>query len=182
MKTLKAIGFDDGCFSKKDEKVLIVGVVTNSKGMVEGVLSSAITRDGNDATRVIAKLVNSSKHYSKLKVVFLQGTTFAGFNIVDLRKLHEKTGKPVISVLRKKPKYEKVMKALARFPSKKKKFEQQEEFNKFEGVYFKAIGINNTEAISLIKSFRISSVIPEPIRLAHLIASGITRGESSGRA
>ncbi|RLF35484.1 MAG: hypothetical protein DRM99_04525, partial [Thermoplasmata archaeon] len=34
----------------------------------------------------------------------------------------------------------------------------------------------------IIKLSTIRGVIPEPIRVAHLIASGITRGESYGKA
>ena len=38
------------------------------------------------------------------------------------------------------------------------------------------------EAKEIIKLSTIRGVIPEPIRMAHLIASGITRGESYGKA
>ena len=40
----------------------------------------------------------------------------------------------------------------------------------------------NEEAKAIIKVSTIRGVIPEPIRVAHLIASGITRGDSYGKA
>jgi len=42
--------------------------------------------------------------------------------------------------------------------------------------------ISIKEAKEIIKLSTIRGVIPEPIRVAHLIASGITRGESYGKA
>jgi endonuclease V-like protein UPF0215 family len=49
-------------------------------------------------------------------------------------------------------------------------------------IYVKCIGISFEEAKEIIKLSTIRGVIPEPIRVAHLIASGVTRGESYGKA
>jgi endonuclease V-like protein UPF0215 family len=46
----------------------------------------------------------------------------------------------------------------------------------------KCAGIDIVEAKEIIKISTIRGVVPEPIRLAHLISSGITRGESYGKA
>jgi endonuclease V-like protein UPF0215 family len=49
-------------------------------------------------------------------------------------------------------------------------------------IYIKCAGISLAEAKEIIKLSTIRGVVPEPIRVAHLIASGITRGESYGKA
>ena len=49
-------------------------------------------------------------------------------------------------------------------------------------IYVKCAGITIEEAKEIIKLSTIRGTIPEPIRVAHLIASGITRGESYGKA
>ncbi len=49
-------------------------------------------------------------------------------------------------------------------------------------IYVKCAGISLAETKEIIKLSTIRGVIPEPIRVAHLIASGVTRGESYGKA
>jgi hypothetical protein len=38
------------------------------------------------------------------------------------------------------------------------------------------------EAEEIIKRSMVRGAVPEPLRLAHIIASGLARGESKGRA
>jgi endonuclease V-like protein UPF0215 family len=52
----------------------------------------------------------------------------------------------------------------------------------YNPIYMKCSGIDIEEAKEIIKISTIRGVIPEPIRVAHLIASGIVRGESYGKA
>jgi endonuclease V-like protein UPF0215 family len=49
-------------------------------------------------------------------------------------------------------------------------------------IFVKCAGIDIKEAKEIIKLSTIRGVVPEPIRVAHLIASGIIRGESYGKA
>jgi len=49
------------------------------------------------------------------------------------------------------------------------------------GVYVQRAGIDATTTLSLIKSFAVNGLIPEPLRTAHLIAAGVTLGESRHR-
>jgi len=44
------------------------------------------------------------------------------------------------------------------------------------------LGISLAEAKEIITLATIRGVIPEPLRVAHIIASGISRGESYGKA
>lgn len=49
-------------------------------------------------------------------------------------------------------------------------------------LYVQRAGISLADAASLIKGPQLHSRVPEPLRVAHLIAGGVTRGESCGRA
>ena len=49
-------------------------------------------------------------------------------------------------------------------------------------IYIKCAGISLQETEELIRLSTIRGVIPDPIRVAHFIASGIIRGESYGKA
>ena len=44
------------------------------------------------------------------------------------------------------------------------------------------IGIERSAAAALVAATTLHGNLPEPLRLAHLIAGGITTGESRGRA
>ena len=48
-------------------------------------------------------------------------------------------------------------------------------------IYVIYFAVSRHEAIESIKLATIRGAIPEPIRIAHLIATGIKKGESRGR-
>jgi endonuclease V-like protein UPF0215 family len=49
-------------------------------------------------------------------------------------------------------------------------------------VVAQKIGISLKDAMKIIHLSTVRGFIPEPIRVAHIIASGITTGDSKGRA
>ena len=104
-KEARFIGIDDAPFKKTDKKVLVIGVVYRGGEFIEGVISTTITKDGDDATRILGKKLLESRFYSQLKAVFLGGVTIAGFNIVDIEELSRTIDLPVIAVTRKYPDY-----------------------------------------------------------------------------
>lgn len=50
------------------------------------------------------------------------------------------------------------------------------------GVYVQRVGISLEDARGLIQSLAVNSILPEPLRTAHLIAGGVALGESRHRA
>jgi len=52
----------------------------------------------------------------------LDGITFGGFNLVNIRKIFESTGVPVIVIMRKLPNFERIKKALKRFDDWEKRW------------------------------------------------------------
>ena len=50
-----------------------------------------------------------------------------------------------------------------------------------EGVYVQRAGITTEKAADVIRRFAVYGSIPEPLRVAHLIAGGVATGESKGR-
>jgi len=183
------LGIDDGCFDKfTSQQALVTGVMMRLNGNVEGVLSTQIEVDGTDSTEKISEMINTSRFKEQIRAVLVHGFTLAGFNILDIEKLHSKTGIPIIAVLRKQPDKGKVLNALSKLKSHNKEridiFEKTYEMEKCGALYFKAAGINDADVRQLITQTAQSGNMPEPVRLAHLIASGVSRadGESRGRA
>jgi hypothetical protein len=183
---IRVLGIDDGYFLKHgDKKVLVVGAVLRGNHGLEGVLSCYIDKDGTDSTKRLISLVNSSKHKNQLRYMMTNGTTLGGFNLLDISELYRKTRVPVLAVLRKKPDQQKVERALSHFPDKRKRLERISKAGRiysYRRLYFQMAGLTEREARELIEKTTKGSNIPEPVRIAHLIASGVTYGESTKRA
>lgn len=179
------VGFDDGPFEPSHRgDVLLVGAVYEQCRLV-GVLSGKVRRDGVNATRVIADLVRGSRFFPQLQLVLLQGIAVAGFNVVDLPALHRRLGLPVIAVVRRRPDLEATRRALLeRVPGGRRKWalvEAAGPVERIEGLYVQRAGIGADAVGRALHRLTIHGVLPEPLRVAHLIAGGIARGESRHR-
>ena len=51
-----------------------------------------------------------------------------------------------------------------------------------EPIYIQINGIEIEDAVEIVKLSTTRSAIPEPLRVAHIIAAGIIKGESKGSA
>ena len=185
-KEIRLIGFDDSPFNKfKDKKVLVVGVFYRGGNFLDGVISFNVKKDGNDASDQLIKAVKKSKFRANTKALLFKGIAFAGFNVIDIKRIHKKTGIPCIVVMRKYPDYKRIKKALMNVGGWKKKLKQIELAGipkKASGLYVQSAGLSINEIRNILKISCIHSSIPEPIRVAHIISSGIVKGESRGSA
>jgi endonuclease V-like protein UPF0215 family len=177
------IGFDDSPFDRSHRgDVLIVGAVYAGPRL-EGVLSGKVRRDGANATRVLVELVSSSRFRPHLQAILLQGIAFAGFNVVDLHGLHAALGIPVIAVARRQPDFAAIKRALLhKVPGGRRKWTLIEKLGPMEhvaGVHVQRAGISLEKTAELIRRLAANSALPEPLRTAHLIAGGVTSGQSS---
>jgi endonuclease V-like protein UPF0215 family len=180
------VGFDDAPFARSHRgDVLLVGTVFAGTRL-EGVLSGKVRRDGRNATATIAELVSRCRFQAHLQAVLLQGIAFAGFNVVDLARLHESLKLPVVVISRKQPDFSAIKSALLnKVPGGARKWRLIQQAGPMEPlaeVYVQRVGINKTNTQGLIRRLALNSVLPEPLRTAHLIAGGIITGESRHRA
>jgi len=184
-KEIRILGIDDAPFDKfRDKECLVVGVLIRANGRLDGVLSTRVKVDGKDATEKIMKMIMNSRQYGQLKLVMIDGISLAGFNVVNIKKLNEKIKTPVIVVTRKRPNLRKIKNALMKLKDGKEKWEIIENLpkpKKFGDIYCQFVGIEEREVEEVLKMTTIYSKIPEPIRLAHIIGSGIIKGDSRGR-
>ncbi len=186
---IRLLGIDDSPFTFTDKYGIVIGVVMRGGQYLECVLKRQISIDGDDATFVCKDIIEKSRHRKQLKAMLLDGIALGGFNVVDIEKIYNDTNLPVITITRDEPDFTKIKKALQKnFTDWKKRFDLMKNGKiykiktKHNPIYVKCSGINIEEAKEIIKLSTIRGVIPEPIRVAHLIASGITRGESYGKA
>lgn len=185
-KLSHVVGFDDAPFQPEHRgDVLVVGAVYSALKL-EGVLSDRVRRDGANATAVLVRMVSGSRFSRHIQAVLLQGIAFAGFNVVDIRALHERLEVPVVAIVRKRPNIERVRRALLEHvPGGRRKWRILEHTGPVEpaaGLYVHRAGITLASCEALIRRLAVHSALPEPLRTAHMIAGGIVQGESRHRA
>ena len=184
-KEIRVVGIDDSPFDKfKDKKVFVVGVFYRGGEFMDGVMSTRCTVDGTDSTSKIASLINKSKFKKQIQAIFIDGIAVGGFNVIDIEKLSKKTKLPVIVVIRNMPDFKKIYRILIKLKLKKQKalIEKLPQPTKVGKIYIQYKGTTLKKAKELLKITCTHRYIPEPIRVAHLIAAGIVKGESKGRA
>lgn len=191
-KEIRILGFDDGAFEfeKNKKSVPLIGVIYRGGKFIDGALKTDVSVDGMDATDKIIKLVNHSRHKRQLRVIMFDGITVGGFNVIDIKKVHERTELPVIAINRKMPNITEVKAALKRFKDFRKRWRAVKnageikrcKIKKGKIIYYQNIGMDEEDAEDVIALSCTHGFIPEPLRVAHLIATAVVKGESMGKA
>ena len=183
------LGIDDGPFHFGDDEVPLVGVAVQAPAYVEAVLMTRAHVDGRDATERILGMIRGSRYREGLRMVLLNGIAVGGFNVIDLDMLHRELDVPVVTVTRRAPDLDAIRGALRR------KFDDWEERwdligrHKIEEVttrhtplHVTAVGVSRPELVEALALTTVRGALPEPLRLAHLVAAATVKGESHGRA
>ena len=200
---IRLLGIDDAPFNLGDKTVPVIATFFRGGEWMDGVLSTQVNVDGDDATYQLIQMINNSKFKPQLQAILLDGIAVGGFNVINIHSLNQHTGLPVIVVVRKMPDFEKLEQTLQKL-GMEKKYQLMEKAGKpkevnvkerkapegkalerkaLEGkIFIQAAGIALEEAVKIIKLCCTHSYIPEPIRTAHLIGAGLVKGESKGRA
>jgi endonuclease V-like protein UPF0215 family len=114
----------------------------------------------------------------------LNGITFGGFNVVDIKALNVATGLPVVAVTREKPDLPGIREALERLPRSEERWSavvaagevmEVSTRNRAEKIYLHVAGISVADAVRVVRLTSTRSNIPECLRVAHLVASGISQ-------
>lgn len=136
--------------------------------------------DGLDATDKLLSMLEGIE----VDAVILGGITFAGFNIVDPRVILEERGFPVIVYSGTKPDNEAMLMALRKnFEDWRERWEIVQSlgqvytastYREEPPVYFEVIGGSRGMAEDVLRRFAMVSRIPEPVRVAGLIARGLS--------
>jgi endonuclease V-like protein UPF0215 family len=181
---IRVLGVDDGVFTPHTRNLVpVVGVVFRGGYWLDGVMHTKVRVDGFEATRKIASMIKGSPHYKQLRVIMLNGVTIAGFNVVDIKKLNTDTGLPVIAVTRDKPDFDEIHEALKKLPKSNERWKAILNAGKLYEVqirggkgrvYMQIAGITEEDARKILQLTSTRSYIPEALRVAHLIASGLS--------
>jgi len=120
----------------------------------------------------------------------LSGVTFGGFNIIDPWKVRKLFNAPVIVVVGSRPDNRAVKRALFKhFPDWEKRWELIRSLGPLyklrtmaseSPVFFERFGCSTREARLILKTWAFVSRMPEPLRVARILARGLFSSEPSG--
>ncbi len=188
---IRILGVDDGPFAPDySGQVPLVGAVFRGGQWLDGVMATSIGKDGTDVTERLVEMVAKSRHLGQLRILMTDGVTFAGFNVLDVKEVFKETGLPVISISREIPNMADIRKAVSHLPGWRQRWRIIKAAGKiypvktksYEApVYMQPVGMSREDAEKVVRLSSTRSLVPEPLRAAHLIATAIVRGESYGR-
>jgi endonuclease V-like protein UPF0215 family len=177
------IGIEDGPFLPKrlgGSKAPLVAVQLNGPHLVKARVAS-ISVDGLDATNTALRMLSSLP--VRDSPILLAGATFAGFNIINPRVLQRKFRTPTIVVIGSRPDNRAVKRALVRhFPDWRRRWRilsslgpvrEARTFQNENPIFYEAFGCAFDEARRILGDCAFVSRIPEPLRVAGLVARGL---------
>jgi uncharacterized protein len=180
--SLRIVGVDDGAIPaiRRPKQFALLVAILFQDSTISNVKLGRIEVDGRDANRVLNSLLKNLR----FDVVMLSGISFGGFNLVDIHQLSRSTRKPVIAISREKPDNPAVLRAL------RKHFSDWEErwrmvrnagrlyafkpLSQEPELYFEVKGAAPSFAKKAIASAAIISRLPEPVRVAGILARGLS--------
>lgn len=171
----RVIGWDDSPHTRADGRVPVVGVRMRGGGYVDGLLATDVARDGDDATNRVARCVAESGARG-VKALLLDGASFGGFNMVDLDALFAETRIPCLAVTKGVPDVEAMRRALDNVPNPdgKRAILAKRRPERIGPLTVSFAGMDREQAAALLAHTTVRGDVPEPLRLAHLIA-GVMR-------
>ena len=164
--------------------MLVVGAVYSGPEF-EGLLSTRVRQDGRNSTTKLVQMIRGSKFQQQLHLVMLDGITLGGFNVVDLANLADGVGLPCVSVMRRRPDLPAMAAALENLPGSRARWrlvQRAGPLHRAGSLWFQVAGATAEVVAPVICSSVHHGKLPECLRAAHLIGSGIVTGESGKRA
>lgn len=178
---------DDGAFGRTDRFAPIAAVVVSAPAYIEAVRLSRVRVDGTDGTDRVVALVRATGTTDGIRAVLLDGVVVGGFNVLDLDRIHDELGIPVVAVTRRPPDFERIHAALrtwfgADAARRWRLLRAHRLFRVPTGerpILAAAVGCRSADAVALVHRTTVRGFWPEPLRLAHLVASA---GSAPSRA
>lgn len=184
-RVIRVIGFDDAPFCRNPENPVAVAGVVCADTRFEGLLWGQIMADGFDSTDRLIDLIINSKFYPQLHLVLLDGIGMGGLNLIDLPHLSEALSLPCVAVMRKFPNLTKMKEVIARAPQPEKRLAilgKAGEIYAQLPFYFQVVGLSAGLTGRVLQRLTDCGNVPEALRLAHLITSGVIKGQSGKQA
>ncbi len=176
------LAVDDGYFPPSYKagtgRTVLAGILYSTEPL--DLLTDTVVVDGSDATEKALSMCMEGG----AGLVLLDNVIYAGFNYVDIARLLEECGAPVVVVVKHKLNPAAIHDALKKhFPDWKKRWAAisgpvtgNVEVETRKGpLRIYAAGIDTATAVRILSRLQVYSRIPEPLRIADMAASAISR-------
>ena len=154
----------------------LAGVVMRADLRVDGIDFARATVGGDDATKGVLKIYEHLNR-ADINALILSGAVISWFNIIDLQEVFDEVQKPLICLTYEESHgLEKYISEYFPLPEEKllryQRLGQREIVRLKTGydVYIRALGATAEEARVLLNKFTLDGRIPEPVRVARLVA------------
>lgn len=175
-KGLRGLGIAES-FHQNDTYSNLAGVVIRRDFIIDGFVFGKCTIEGDDATTSILEMYGKLER-DDISFIMISGLIISMYNIIDIQKISEKLGLPTIGVTYEDSKgIEESIKK--HFPNSYKekidRYRQLEKRTKISlhtgyDVYIRTSGCIISEAKKLLDAFTLQGAVPEPLRVAQLLA------------
>jgi len=181
-KGFRVLGVSESFIKGISEESILAGVVMRADGSIDGFTFAKATVGGMDATEKILEMYSNLKR-DDVSLLLLNGCVISWYNVIDLHRVAEETGLPLICVTyNESTGLEKYFREL--FPQD---WERRVEIYRRNmsrtavklstgyTVYIRFIGMRMDEAKGVLNKFTSHGSIPEPLRVARLLARSIVK-------
>ncbi len=179
-KAIRALGIAESFGKVSRKNSILAGVVMRADRIIDGFTLSTATVGGMDATIKVIEMYRALKR-DDINLLMINGCVISWYNVIDLHKVSEETGLPLICVTYEESEgLEKYFMEL--FPTDfesrieiyhKNKLRQPIILHNGYTVYIRFVMMNLHEAKGILNKFTLQGAIPEPIRVARLLARSI---------
>lgn len=164
-------------FTQDSKESILAGIVMRRDFIIDGFVFGKTTLEGNDATETILNMFKKLNR-SDISYLLISGIIISMYNIIDLKKISNSLGIPVIGVTYQESRG--INDAIKHhFPdtyeSKLKQYQKLEDREKITlhtsyDVYVRKEGCTLLDAQYLLDKITIQGSFPEPLRVAQLLA------------
>jgi uncharacterized protein len=168
---------------EKRKRTLLVGIIFR-KNYIEGLLSTTIAVDGTDSTERITRMIKRSRFGEQIRILLFNGIALAGLNIIDYKTLESKLNARVVFLNKRKQNAKKLILALKEFSRIANADIKERTIIVNESMMMNSIktdGLFMQSALDKQHLKAFSSDAFEALRIAHIVARGVSGGESKGR-
>ena len=164
-------------FRENNKNSTLAGVVMRRDFVIDGFVFGQTTIEGSDATDSILKM-HQKLNRDDISFVMISGLVISMYNIVDIKKIWNTLKIPIIGVT-----YDdsKGIEVAIKYHFPKSYQYKIEEYNKLgprteirlhtgHDLYLRIEGCTLPETKSLLDTFTLQGAVPEPLRVAHMLA------------
>ncbi len=181
-KGVRVLGVSESFIKGKGRKSVLAGVVMRSDLVIDGFSFSTTTVGGLDATDAVLELYWKLER-KDINFIFLNGCVISWFNIISLKKVHAETSLPLVCITYEESEgLEKYLteyfgtQAQERIDRYRENGEREElELHTGKRVFARYFGLEKKEALRILNKFTLQGAIPDPLRIARLLARAIVQ-------